>query len=151
MQAGHTHHVRLDLAKFDCIQLTDVGDTVGRGPLPDGGESGAFDVVEGDEDLAALVVGDVVLAAELLEEVDAATAESCLERARLVVEAGMDNTAVVAGLVCGEHRLLLHDGDLGSRTQLENPSGDGDAEDPAAHDRVAGRGHACPSPMTTSS
>ena len=53
----------------------------------------------GDDDLAAALVRHAVLLAEAVHELAALDAVPRLQRARLVVEAGVDDAAVVAGLV----------------------------------------------------
>ena len=60
-----------------------------------------------DDDLAAAVVGNAVLLAEAVHGLAARDAVARFERARLVVEAGMDDAAVVAGLVGGQAVLGL--------------------------------------------
>jgi hypothetical protein len=94
---------------------------------------------ECSDELSALVVGQSALLAELLEQADPPTAEAGLERPGRVVDAGMDDPAVVAGLVDSEARLLLKQRQVGIGQQLEEATRQGDAEDPTAH-------HADPKP-----
>ena len=92
-------------------QPTHAGHAVGPGLLLDRAEPALLDLVEGDEHLAARVVPDAVLLAELPQHPDALAAQGRLERAGLVVETGVHDAAVAAGLVCGEPVLLLPERD----------------------------------------
>jgi hypothetical protein len=64
-------------------------------PFVDGGQAFDLDLVSGDDDLSALVDGDVVLIGEVEQQRDAATAESGLEAAGLV-EALEDEAGIVS-------------------------------------------------------
>ena len=74
-------------------------------------EGGNLGFVDGDDDLAAFFVGDAAFVAVMGEEPGAFHAVAGLEGAGSVVDAGVDDTAVVAGLVSGEVGLLFDDQD----------------------------------------
>src|SRR5205085_11613290 len=57
------------------------------------------------------IVRDAVLAAELDHRDSARNAVLRFQRTRLVVKTGMDDTAVVPGLMARDFRLFLHDAD----------------------------------------
>jgi hypothetical protein len=78
-----------------------------------------IEAARGDDELAAVDDRDAVLGAELLDGARSANAEFGLQRPRLVVHAGVDHPAVVAGLVPGRAELLLqhHDGSPGAGAQ----------------------------------
>src|SRR5262249_43557808 len=60
-------------------------------------------------------------------------AELRLQRSGLVVEAGMDNAAVVTSLVPGELGLLLKERNRGLWLDLQQSAGDRDAQGPPPH------------------
>src|SRR5262249_14794698 len=88
----------------------------------------------GDDDLAAADDLDPVLLAEVDHQVLAFDAELRLEGARLVVDAGVDDAAVVAGLVRAELRLLLEDDQPRAPGARGQRSRSGEADDASAHD-----------------
>ena len=91
--------------------------------------------VRGHDQFAALLVTNVVVLAETQGFRDASAAELCFEAAGLVVDAGMYNPAVVAGLVPSHGLLLLdHDNAFG-RLSLAQLPGDGKSDNAAANDR----------------
>jgi hypothetical protein len=126
------------------VDDADAGHAVGPGAFGDGVQPLPLLVVQRHQDLADLVVGEALLGAEVLEQADPAAAQQCLERAGLVVEAGVDDAAVAAGLVRGEPVLLLEEGDLGVGSKLEQPSRHCRTDDAAADDGVALDGHRAP-------
>src|SRR5262249_44232289 len=67
-------------------------------------------LVAGDDELAAFVIGQAVPGAVLLDHADAAPGHPRLGRAGLVVDAGVHDTGVVAGLVLADLGFLLEDG-----------------------------------------
>ena len=94
--------VGFDFGQFVGVDDAQVGDAVvGAAPV-DLLQAGEFGRVGGDDDLAALVVFDALFAAVLLESLDPFHAEDGLAGALLVVDAGVDDAAVVARLVEGE-------------------------------------------------
>src|SRR5690606_9752730 len=93
-------------------------------------------------ELARLLVGQAVLRAVVLEESDPSAAEGGLEGARAVVEPGVDDSAVVAGLVRGDPVLLLEDGDAGAGAVEGDVAGQGQSDDPRSDDAdVFGAAH----------
>ena len=98
---------------------------------------------------------DAVLGAELPQHRSAPTAEPGLERAGLVVEAGVDDAAVVPGLVGRDAVLLVEHGDLGAREPARHLTRHGEAEDARADDTDAepgvALGHAVLRPSSSAS
>ena len=87
------------------------------------------------DQLAAALVGDLVPITELGDGAAALDAEAGLERPRPVVDAGVDHTAVVAGLTARHGRGLLDHADAQLGVAGEQMPGAREAEDPAPHDR----------------
>ena len=63
--------------------------------------------VGGDQQFAGLHTRHAMIAAKIIGRPRAFLAELCLETAGLVIDAGMDDAAVVPGLVPGWCRLLF--------------------------------------------
>ena len=88
--------------------------------------------------------------AEAQEAPAALEAEAGLQRARFVVDPGVDDAAVVAGLVARDHGFLLQDREPQVRSALQELARHRQADDPASdHDAVEGvaigprRGQGC--------
>jgi hypothetical protein len=110
------------------------GDAVASGALHKGVEAGQFEVAGRDDVLSAEFEFDAVLAREIDGRRRAATAQICLEAAGLVVDPGVDDTAVVAGLVPTEAVLLFEEDEACARPHLEQLHGARQADDAAAND-----------------
>ena len=95
-------------------------------------------VGQGHDELADPLDGDPLLGAVRLQRVLALAAEAGLQRARRVVEAGVDDAAVVAGLVGREPLLAFdeHEADVGP--SAEHLASGRQAEDAAADDDDVG-------------
>jgi hypothetical protein len=87
------------------------GDAVGAAPRLEVVKPGELGRVAGDDDLATPLKRHAALLAELVHLASTVDAQPGLERAGLVVDAGMHHTRVVAGLVGSEPRLALEEGD----------------------------------------
>jgi hypothetical protein len=111
VQSRDAHGVRLDLPDLFTAEAPQ--------PVQPVGEATALELIEprqllllgGHDQLAAALVGDALLVAEPVDLAGALHAEARLERAGLVVEAGVDDPAVVPALVSGNAVLRLQDGD----------------------------------------
>jgi hypothetical protein len=132
--------VGLDLAHAAPVQPDEAGHLVAARPILDVGETRQLAVVEGDDQLAELLVGQAVLGAEVPQHRAAPPAQPGLQRSRLVVEAGVDHPAVVPGLVGGEPVLLLQHDDAQAGEPLRELDGDGEPQDPGADDADAATG-----------
>jgi hypothetical protein len=92
VQAGHAFHpVRL-AARGQCVQRRE------------------FTVLCGHDELAALVVGDVVAIEEFVHQAPAFHAEARLQRARRVMQAGVDHLGVARGDARPHAALALQNG-----------------------------------------
>ena len=94
--------------------------------------------------------GDPVLLAVRPQQGAPSPAERRLERSGRVVEAGVDDAAVVPGLVGRDARLLLEDGHLGAGIAPRHLARDGEAHDPGPDDangRVASARRHAPSDL----
>src|ERR1043165_5455865 len=70
-------------------------------------------LVAGDNDLAAVLMGDAVLLAEAVHGFPAADAVFCLVRAGFVIQARVNDAAIVARLMGGEMVFGFQDNDGG--------------------------------------
>ena len=94
----------------------------------------------GDDHLAAALDRHVVALAERVQVAGALDAEPRLQRAGRVVDAGVDDARVVAGLVRADALLALDDVHAQVGVAQQRLAGDGEPEDPGADDdEVAGR------------
>ncbi len=91
-------------------------------------------VVDGHDELAAALVAHAVLVAELVQLAGAGDAQLGLQRAGRVVDAGVDDAGVVAGLVGGDAVLALEDHHGGVRPAVQQLAGGGEAEDAGPDD-----------------
>src|SRR5699024_2226698 len=136
-----------DAAQSVAVEHGQAGDAVGLCPFVDGGQAFDLDLVSGDDDLSALVDGDVVPIGEVEQQRDAATAESGLEAAGLVVETGVDDTGVVAGLMGGRVVFLVEDRDVGAVMTHEDLARHGRADDSGTDHGPACGCHVSTSPL----
>ena len=106
------------------------------------GEPRQLALVERDDQLSAALERDVVRLGERLDRGLALAAQLRLERPRLVVQAGVQDAAVVAGLVGRELGLLLHDREAQRWPSLQQPICRRQPDDAAAdHDDVESIAH----------
>jgi hypothetical protein len=94
--------------------------------------SRAFGLVGGYQQLAGASVGQAVRPAVRAGGLDAGPAETRLEAARLIVNAGVDNAAVSAALVAGRRVFLFQQDDPGGRALFAQFPGGGGADDAGA-------------------
>ena len=78
-----------------------------------------FGFVRGDNDFSADFMGDPVFAAEIGHEPDSADGKACFQRARLVVESTVEDTAVVRALVAAGTILFFKNANGGARLAKE--------------------------------
>ena len=98
-------------------------------------EPAKLGLVAGDDHLAAPLVRDAPFVAVARQRRAAGYAGFRLERAGRVVDAGVDDPAIVAGLVPTELRLLLEDDQSGPGSAPDQLAGSRQADDPTAYDR----------------
>ena len=132
--------VGLDFEHFFALEEAEAGEAVGGAAFVEAVEAFEFGFVGGDDEFAADFVGDGVGLAEGDHFADAGDGEPGLEGAGLVVEAGVEDAAVVAGLVLAGAALFFEEGDGGAGTGEEEFVGGGETDDAAADDGVSG-GH----------
>ena len=77
----------------------------------EGAEPLELQIVCGHNELAALLERQAVMSADFARRLDARPAERRLQAAGGIIDAGMDDAAVVPGLVGSDFLLLLDDGD----------------------------------------
>jgi hypothetical protein len=83
-----------------------------------------------------------MLAAELDHLADTANGKAGFEGPRLIVEARVENTAVVPRLVAADGALLFYYGDFGAGHPLTQAEGGGQSDNPAAdNQRIASISH----------
>jgi hypothetical protein len=127
--------VRLYLAQFRWTDALQALESVGFAALVECFEAGYFIGRSGDDNFAADIMRDTFLAAEGDHGGGALNAEARLQRSRLVVEAGMDDTAVVAARVAAHVVLFLHDGETETGMAQKQFPGDGEPDHSAPYDR----------------
>ena len=131
LQAGG---VRFDLAQFFWTDHAQAGQAVGFSALAQFFETREFVGFGRDDYFAADFVRDVVLAAELDHGGGAGDAESRLQRTGLVVEAGVDDAAVVSALVAGDAVFFLQNQKPQMGKAARDFERDGEADHTAADD-----------------
>jgi hypothetical protein len=107
VDGGHGIGVRLQLLQPAEVDEGDARHAVGNTALVERLEARDLRLRGRDDHLAARLHGDAVLVAEGLHQPHALDAEARLVGAGLVVDAGVNDPAVVAGLVLGDLPLFL--------------------------------------------
>src|SRR5204862_4744430 len=102
VQAGDACAVRLELADLLGAQAAQARHLVGAAAALELVEARELALVQGDDDLAAALDGDAALVAVVVQARGALDAQARLERARLVVDAGVDDPGVVPGLAAAD-------------------------------------------------
>jgi hypothetical protein len=145
VQGGDAADVRLDLVDLAAREAGDRPGAVRARSALELVEARQLLAAGGDDQLAAAVERDPAGFAEPVEEARAAHAELRLQRARLVIDAGVDHAGVGAGLDGPDAILALEDADPARAVAQRQLAGDGEADDSAADDRdVASLGHEIP-------
>src|ERR1041384_1921443 len=137
MNRAHAARVRLDLFYPLRADHLKAGNPI-RGPAPVKlFEPRQLAVIRGDDDLAAKIIGDAVLIAELQEFAAARYASRRFQRTGLVVDAAVNNAAVVAGLVARQLGFFFEDDQSQAREALGHLHRGGETDDAASdHDDV---------------
>ena len=138
VQGGDAPHVGLDVGQRVRAQAAQARHAVRAGPALELVQPPQLVRPDGDDDLARARQGDAVLGAEGLQELAAPAAEPGLQRPRRVVDAGVDDAAVVPRLPGADRARALQDHDPGAGAAHEQLAGDGQADDPATGDRDVG-------------
>ena len=139
VEGGDADGVGFDLRDLGGGQAAEARDAVLDASALELVEGAELAVVEGDDELAAALVRHVVLVAVGVEGVAALGAELGLQRARLVVDAGVDDAGVVARLVGGDLVFSFEDEDARVGRAVQQFAGRGEAEDaPADDDYIPG-------------
>ena len=98
-------------------------------------------LVAGHDDFSAAVGRDALPLAVGIQLALALDTQASFERARRVVDAGVQDATVVAGLVLADARLFVQDGQPQARIAAEKLAADGQAEDPGADHHHVIRAH----------
>ena len=134
--------VRFELANPLGADLFESFDPVRLAPLANRGEGRELALVQSDDELAAVLERDPVIRSEPLERGLALAAELRLPRSGRVVEARVQHSAVVAGLMRPEGRLLFEENETQPRPTLEKAIRRREPQDAPSYDGdVAGRRH----------
>jgi len=99
VNGGDAGGVRFDFFDFVAIEFAQAFKAVGIAAFPQSFKTREFVRSGGDDDFPALFVGDLVLAAEGEHLLQTTDGELGFVRTRFVIEAGVEDAAVVAGLV----------------------------------------------------
>ena len=108
-QGSRADSVRLDIAESVGAEHLEPGDPVGLGPFPQRVECPKLAPVGGYHQFATAVYLNAVVGRVVLQRLLAGPAEAGLQRAGLIVEAGMKYATVVSGLMEGERWFLVDD------------------------------------------
>ena len=133
-EGGEAGGVGFDLAELGGVEPLEAFEAILLTADFEVAEAGEFGFGGGDDDLAADVVGDGVLAAEFGHEPDSADGEAGLQRARLVVESAVEDTAVVRALVAAGGVFFFKNANGGARFFQKQVAGDGETHDASADD-----------------
>ena len=131
----HPADLGFGMPELRLVEQFDV-DPVLPGPLEQCQHALVLFGVGGDDELAALLVGDVVVVTETNRFAHAAPAEIGFQAARLVVDAGVNDAAVVPGLVEGQRSLFFQQYNALVRLALSQLPGCRQPHDAAAYDHV---------------
>src|SRR4051794_6785681 len=102
--------MRLVITQLADVEPAQVFEAIGPSALFEEIQLRKLQVVQRNDDLARLLVGDPSIHTEAIHLITALGAKRSLERTRLVIESGVNDPRVVAGLVCREPILgLKHD------------------------------------------
>jgi hypothetical protein len=107
MDGGDAARVRLDFAKLFLVEPFQTLETVCAAAAEKVTGAIGFEVIGGDDDFAALVVRDVMLAAEGQHLAEAGEGETRFERAGSVMQAGVEDAAIVRRLVLADVSLFF--------------------------------------------
>ena len=126
--------VRLDLAHGVAVEELEAGEAIGFAAGAEVVEAGGFRGGGGDDELATDLVRDGVPGAEGDHFAGSGDAHAGFEGAGFVVDAGVDDSTVVAGLMAGEAGFFFQDDDAGAGEGLGGLHGEGEADNSAADD-----------------
>lgn len=133
-EGGEAGSVGLDLAELGGVEPLEAFEAVLLAADFEVTQALDFGFGGGDNDLAADVVGDGVLAAEIGHEPDSADGKAGFQRAGLVVEAAVEDTAVVRALVAAGGVFFFKDANGCTGLADEQFTGDGETHDASADD-----------------
>ena len=134
VQARDGGGVRLELAQLVALDPPQPGHGVRRASSLELAQPLELGLVDRDDELPALVVGEAALRAVGAQQLDAAPAQARLQRPGRVVDARVDDAAVAAGLVQRDVVLLLEHGHDRVGPELRQPPRDREPEDAGADD-----------------
>ena len=142
MQSGDPARVRLDLLDSRGVDPAQAWHSVGLRPAVQLLQARELGGVGRDDHLSALLVRDAPLGAVLVELASALHAKARLERAGLVVDAGVDHARAVAGLMRSHLGLALEHAHRRPRVPADQLARHRHAHDSASDNRdIARRGH----------
>ena len=118
-EARQAANARFAAGDLGLVQTFDV-DAVGTGAFVERLHARQLRWLGGDQQLAALLVGDALIATEPRRGLHALMAEPGLETSRLVIDTGVDDSAVAPGLVARQRGLLLQHRDGDPRKPLRH-------------------------------
>jgi hypothetical protein len=134
MQRRDPVRVRLDLRDPGPVDKAQAGDAVGPSPPLELLQARQLRTAARDDQLAAALAGNTPLVAERVHLTRPLHAQARLQRARAVIDTGVNDTGVVAGLVGAELALALEQAERYARVAHEQLARDGHSEDAAADD-----------------
>ena len=129
--------MRLSLAQLIAAEPAQSAKFIFRAALLERLEPGYFQLVGGNDHFAADLMFDGVLAAELRHLTDSLHGHARLQGARFVIEAGVQDAAVVRALVAAEAGLFFQQRDRGRRQGLPELIGRAEPDQSTADDGYA--------------
>jgi hypothetical protein len=138
VEGSQSARMRLDLSEALGAHRDDSVDGVGLPSPLKFRECRQLVILSGDDELAANPQRNPVRAAEFAQQGASLDTEARLQRPGRIVDAGVDDTAVMARLVSGHAVLLLDDGDLAVGMNPAHSLRGGKADDSSADDRDVG-------------
>src|SRR5258706_11872303 len=142
-QRAQTAGVRLDFVQLIGTDKAETRESVGLAPAPQFFQARNFLCARGYDDFAADLVRQAMRAAEFDHGARALDAELRFQRSGLVINAGVNDAAVVAALMPAHAVFFLEQQQAKAGESLRDLKGDGETDNTSADDEdiVAGVGH----------
>ena len=134
VQRADADRVGLDLGDLPAVELAEAANPVRCGATAELREALELRLVDGDDQLPAVIDRDSLLRRVPLHRLLAPDAERCFQRAGRVVDAAVQDPGVVAGLVEADLPLLVDHQHAQRRTRQQEGPCRREADDSGTHD-----------------
>jgi hypothetical protein len=118
-KSGQSDGVRLKFANLFVAEQLQAFKTISSAALQQGMQARHFVLLCRQHDLPAQFMGNIVLCTEVNHSLNALHRQASLRRTGLIVQAAMQNTAIVASLMATGTTFLLQEKQPGGRKSLE--------------------------------